>query len=287
MNRGIVLMKRKALKGMILAAALAVFSGMTSLAMGWQMDDTGWWWLREDGTWLANTWAWIDGDGDGTAECYYFDQNGYMLASTTTPDGYTVDANGARTVDGAVQTQTAGGSTGSGSELSYDNETNRQALAAYANALVNDASLQSTSYWGQKTSFNLADLNSDGVYEMAVYVPGESNAETAYYICWYSNGKFHKDGVMMGHLYYQPETGDCMADYYHMGVAVQYYHFDGNSFVTTADEYFYLVDFEIELYADSPEANKAIAEKHDSFINNSLSVDLVEANSDNIAKYLG
>ena len=56
-------MKRKALKGMILAAALAAFSGMTSLAMGWQMDDTGWWWLREDGTWLANTWAWIDGDG--------------------------------------------------------------------------------------------------------------------------------------------------------------------------------------------------------------------------------
>ena len=83
------------------------------------------------------------------------------------------------------------------------------------------------------------------------------------------------------------ETGDCMADYYHMGAGVRYYHFDGSSFVKTADEYFYLVDFEIELYADSPEANKAIAEKHDSFINNSLSVDLVEVNSDNIAKYLG
>ncbi len=190
-------------------------------------------------------------------------------------------------MDGAVQTQTAGGSTVSGSELSYDNETNRQALAAYANALVNDASLQSKSNRGEKPLFNLADLNSDGVYEMSVYVPGEGNVDTYYYICWYSNGTLHKDIVLMGNFYYQPETGDCMADYYHMGVGVQYYHFDGSSFVKTADEYFYLVDFEIELYAESPEANKAIAEKHDSFINNSLCVDLVEVNSDNIAKYLG
>ena len=26
---------------------------------------------------------------------YYFDENGYMLADTTTPDGYYVDVNGA------------------------------------------------------------------------------------------------------------------------------------------------------------------------------------------------
>ena len=210
-----------------------------------------------------------------------------MLSNTTTPDGYTVDANGAWTVDGAVQTQPAGTNAGAGNEGFYDNETNRQALLAYTNALVNDASLQSTSDWSEKSLFNLADLNNDGVYEMAVYVPGASNADTAYYICWYSNGAFHKEGVMMGSFYYQPETGDSMADYYHMGVGVQYYHFDGNSFVTTADEYYYLVDLEIELYAYSPKANKAIAEKHDNFINNSKRVDLVEVNSDTIAKYLG
>lgn len=47
----------------------------------------------------------LDGNGDGVAECYYFDGNGYMLANTTTPDGYTVNADGAWTVNGVVQTK--------------------------------------------------------------------------------------------------------------------------------------------------------------------------------------
>ena len=45
------------------------------------------------------------GMGDGVAECYYFNGDGYMLANTTTPDGYTVNADGAWTVNGVVQTQ--------------------------------------------------------------------------------------------------------------------------------------------------------------------------------------
>ena len=38
------------------------------------------------------------------AECYYFDVNGYM-AENTVIDGYTVDVNGAWTVNGVVQTK--------------------------------------------------------------------------------------------------------------------------------------------------------------------------------------
>ena len=55
--------------------------------------------------WYASGWEWIDSNGDGVAECYYFDTRGYMLAGTTTPDGYTVNADGAWVHDDTVQTK--------------------------------------------------------------------------------------------------------------------------------------------------------------------------------------
>ena len=89
------------------AAALTMAAMMTVgvSAKGWQKNNTGWWYGTNDAntTWHANGWQWIDGNGDGTAECYYFDQNGYMLSATTTPDGYTVNSDGAWTYDGIVQ----------------------------------------------------------------------------------------------------------------------------------------------------------------------------------------
>lgn len=66
-----------------------------------------------DGNWPANFWQWLDWNGDGVAECCYFDGNGCMLANTTTPDGYTVNADRAWTVNGVVQTQGAAVNTGS------------------------------------------------------------------------------------------------------------------------------------------------------------------------------
>lgn len=90
-------------------AAVSVAATMTVgvFAVGWQHNVTGWWYGTNETntTWHANCWQWIDGNNDGIAECYYFDQNGYMLASTTTPDGFTVNADGAWTVNGVVQTK--------------------------------------------------------------------------------------------------------------------------------------------------------------------------------------
>lgn len=57
---------------------------------------------------FAGQWQWQDVNGDGISECYYYDDNGIMLTNTTTPDGYTVDSNGAWVVNGVVQTQTSG-----------------------------------------------------------------------------------------------------------------------------------------------------------------------------------
>ncbi len=85
------LFKRAAV--MALAGILVMGSAMPSFAAGWQ---------------------WLDENNDGIAECYYFDDNGSKLTGTTTPDGYTVNADGAWVENGAVQTQ-ASSASGAGS----------------------------------------------------------------------------------------------------------------------------------------------------------------------------
>ncbi len=91
---------------LLLAGAMMAGSAMTTLAAAgqWKQDAVGWWWER-NGRYPTNAWVWIDGNNDGAAECYYFDGNGYMLSNTTTPDGCTVNADGAWTVNGIVQVQ--------------------------------------------------------------------------------------------------------------------------------------------------------------------------------------
>lgn len=96
---------KKKLTAAILTAALAAAMSVPALAGQWLSDSNGWWYRNDDGTFLANTWYWLDGNNDGIQECYYFDPHGYSLANTNTPDGYTVNASGAWTIDGVVQTR--------------------------------------------------------------------------------------------------------------------------------------------------------------------------------------
>lgn len=78
-------------------------TGHTVMEGTWVKNDIGWWYDNGDGTWPSNTWLWIDGNRDRLAECYCFDSNGYVLESTTTPDGFMVDSNGAWIDNGEVQ----------------------------------------------------------------------------------------------------------------------------------------------------------------------------------------
>ena len=103
-----------------MTAAIALGTATTSFAASWQSDSIGWWWQNDDGTWPSNSWQWLDGNGDGVAECYYFDGNGYMLANTTTPDGYQVNADGAWVQNGAVQTQTATPTNNTGATANHN-----------------------------------------------------------------------------------------------------------------------------------------------------------------------
>ena len=100
-------MRRKFLT--VVFTAMMVFTmSMTALAGQWTSDGNDWRYDKTGtGNFATSEWLWIDGNNDGISECYCFDGTSFMYASTTTPDGYTVDENGAWTVDGVVQTKNA------------------------------------------------------------------------------------------------------------------------------------------------------------------------------------
>ncbi|WP_349947302.1 DUF5067 domain-containing protein [Lacrimispora sp. BS-2] len=69
----------------ILSAAMstAVFAGE------WKQDTNGWWYQNDNGGYPVNCWQDING------KQYYFNESGYILTNTTTPDGKQVGADGA------------------------------------------------------------------------------------------------------------------------------------------------------------------------------------------------
>ena len=86
-----------------------VLSTNLTFASGWTkgISKNAWWYDFGNGDYFKSSWQWIDGNQDGIAECYCFDENGWMYENTTTPDGYTVNENGAWTVNNIVQTKTS------------------------------------------------------------------------------------------------------------------------------------------------------------------------------------
>lgn len=98
-------MRKKSFMVLGLTVAMSLSLPLLSYAGGWKVDEIGWWYQNDDGTYPVNQWEWLDVNNDGIAECYYFNENGYLLMGTTTPDNYTVNEKGAWIVDGMVQTK--------------------------------------------------------------------------------------------------------------------------------------------------------------------------------------
>ena len=71
------------------------------------ISKNAWWYDLGNGKYYLSSWQWIDGNHDGIAECYCFDENGWMFENAITPDRFTVNENGAWTVDNIVQTKSA------------------------------------------------------------------------------------------------------------------------------------------------------------------------------------
>lgn len=96
---------KKLMRSLIAAAAMTLAFSVPAFAGEWQKDGKGWWYREDDGSYPVNGWYWIDGDNDGTAECYYFDKAGYMVENFGKIEGYTVNDDGAWVVRGVVQTK--------------------------------------------------------------------------------------------------------------------------------------------------------------------------------------
>lgn len=151
-----------------LSCLLVISTSMPAFAGQWKQDNTGWWWQDDDGSYPTSTWRWLDGNNDGIAESYYFGADGYMLTNTTTPDGYTVNADGAWTVNGIVQTKSAGLNADNVQDISGSGHTtDGQTTPAGGGNQTNTNSQSSTSGNGgslkvSNTTQELCDMDGDG-----------------------------------------------------------------------------------------------------------------------------
>ena len=49
----------------VMAAVMTVGTASTAMAAEWKHDSKGWWWQNDDGSYLAASWQWLDGNHDG------------------------------------------------------------------------------------------------------------------------------------------------------------------------------------------------------------------------------
>lgn len=143
---------------------LVMTFSMTAFAAGWTTgqgeNSSRWWYDLGNGNYYAGTegtpfWQWLDGNQDGIAECYAFDAEGWMYANGTTPDGYEVNADGAWTVNGAVQTRTV--------ETAANAETeNSDTLVVYFSWSGNTEEM--ATYLAERTNGDLLELEPSNPY---------------------------------------------------------------------------------------------------------------------------
>ncbi|HIQ73339.1 MAG TPA: hypothetical protein IAA51_02865 [Candidatus Cottocaccamicrobium excrementipullorum] len=91
------------------AAAMTAGAAFTSFAGSWQLDNIGWWYQTDDGSYLRDTF-WTDENGitycftaggymmtgwhQLSGDWYYFDASGALQKDTIIDGMYYVDANG-------------------------------------------------------------------------------------------------------------------------------------------------------------------------------------------------
>ena len=159
-------MKKKFMT-LALTAAMAASMGMTAFAGQWVQNTTGWWWQEDNGSYPVSQWKWLDGNKDGIYECYAFDANGYMYSNITTPDGYTVNKDGAWTIKDSVQLKF---------QKDMQNET-----AANDNSTSNSSdSSDKTAYTNEDMvgTFKINDEDRDDYYE---FLQGAGDSIAAIY----------------------------------------------------------------------------------------------------------
>jgi len=209
----------------------SLFGGFASFA-DWSKNDSGWFWINDDGSVNANGWFWLDGNKDGVYECYYFNSQGVM-ASNTTIEGYTVNSSGQWIVDGKVQTK---GSSGNGG--TSDRQT------TYADLIMEAAEESHVSPY-VLAAMIIQEQGTDGSSPM---ISG-SNSEYYGYYNFYNIAAYEHDGMsaVQAGLRYASETGNGYRPWNTVekgivGGAVAY----GANFVDSGQDTFYLKKFNVQ-----------------------------------------
>ena len=122
---------------------------------------SNWWYRNDDGSYPSNMWTWLEGNRDGISECYRFDANGWMYASTKI-DGFDVNDSGAWLVNGTVQTKKSSTENqgGAGSESSKKNQWVTDSAGSKYYDSTTDGAEQKTG-----TTGSLQKLTDAGIYE--------------------------------------------------------------------------------------------------------------------------
>lgn len=184
-----------------MTTALTLLCASVAQAGQWEQDARGYRWKYDNGGYPLNAWCWIDGNQDGIFEYYYFDENRYMLANTTAPDGNKVNENGAWVLNGVIQTQN-----------SQENALYEEAEEAYRDYM--DALDES-----EDVRYNLVYLDDDAIPEL-MYATGSYHA-AGVHICTYRDGKVYPLSSYAhgsyGELTYLPKTGLIWTADMHMG----------------------------------------------------------------------
>ena len=175
----------------MIAAVLALILVMPGLPAVHAAPNGGGWGLQ-NGSWIywegdhkLTGWHWIDGNGDGIAECYYFMPDGTMCSATNV-DGWQLNQNGAWVQDGIVQTQavTPGSHhpAGSGSNASASGSSSGVIYAGGAGngtgsitSNVGTASSENNAYGGAAASASSSSSNAGG--SGGIYTPARARAE--------------------------------------------------------------------------------------------------------------
>lgn len=202
---------KKRLIVLSMSIAMASSMSMTSFAGQWQQDTIGWWYQNDDGSYFNNGWQWIDSDGDGLAECYYFDANGYMLANTTTPDENQVNENGAWTELGLVRTKAVTDTTPIQSNAEAENIPtgySESGLSNIAIDILEHTRAENAARYGEKeVQEEAGDYNI--LYEKANFIVVYKDPTAKPYKVYSYVGKvtdLFKDAPMTGNAYNDKDT---------------------------------------------------------------------------------
>ena len=177
---------------LVLSFILSSFFAISAFAGAWLTAKDGWWYRYDDGSYPISQWVWIDGDNDGVSECYYFNQWGYLIANTHSPDGYYVDANGAWVDSGRVQTR--GQKKNQFSIYGNYKLKNQEYRIAFVN-------IYRDNYGNTKIELDGADIEGKGIgeFKAQLYDMGDNyhiaNDESEGYLQWVKV-KLNNDGTI-------------------------------------------------------------------------------------------